>query len=337
MGGAANSSAGLKISVPATAPRQSRRTNYVARHWRGEFSLSVSCWVNGVLGNIAVVLAVGFFLRGASFKDEVQPEIALLAIVAVWTSVLIVATWQLVGVWRAASAYSNTATTNPKKVIRAHWGRMAKLVVCIAILRIGGQFFTAAIPQITEYVRIYGEDEEIGKHRFEVLNGGQELEFTGGITVGTAEEFERYFDSLNGLRTVRLTSNGGRVSEARRIAKLINKRNLTTYVPTYCVSACTDIFLGGRQRLIDPGARLGFHQAYFPGMSEEYRKQMIADGVRRLTSLGISWGFAQKARTTPPGKMWYPSISVLLGEHIVTNVLNIGASAQWLSSPRVGS
>ena len=108
MGGAANSSAGLssfppldvtnvesqihqEIFLPATARRQSRRTNYVARHWRGELSLPVSCWVNGVLGNIAVVLAVGFFLRGASFKDEFRPEIALLAIVAVWTSVLIVA------------------------------------------------------------------------------------------------------------------------------------------------------------------------------------------------------------------------------------------------------
>lgn len=296
----------------------------------------MSFWVNGVLGTIATALAGAFFQSAPGPKDELRPDAALLAIVAVWTSVLIVTIWQLAGVWRAASAYSGTPRTSPKKV-RAPWGRMAKAMACIAILRLGGQFFTTAIPQIREYVEIHGEDEEIGTHSFEVLNGGQELELTGGITFGTAKEFECLLDALDGLRVVRLTSNGGRVSEARRIAEQINKRNLTTYVPSYCVSACTEIFLAGRQRLIASGARLGFHQAYFPGMSEDYRQQMIADGVRRLTSLGISWSFAQKARSTPPSKMWYPSVSKLLGEHIVTNVLDMAAGAKWLSSRRAGS
>jgi len=240
--------------------------------------------------------------------------------VAIWVTVLLVAIWQTVGVWRSATSYSN-------KNIRAYWGGMAKFMVCIAVLKVGGQFLATGIPQITEYAKIYGGDEEVGKYKFQVLNGGEELEFTGGITFGAAKAFEGFVDALDGLKTVRLTSNGGRMGEAERIAEQIKKRNLNTYVPTYCVSACTVVFLSGRQRFIDSGGRLGFHQPDFPGLSDEDRQQVIANEVRRLTSLGVSRTFAQKANSTLPSKMWYPSVSELLDEHIATKVLDIGANA----------
>jgi hypothetical protein len=193
-------------------------------------------------------------------------------------------------------------------------------------LKLAAQFATTAVPQITEFANIYRGDAEVGKYRFRVLNGGQELEFTGGITFGAAKAFEGFADALSGLKTVRLTSNGGRIFEAQLIAEQIKKRSLNTFVPSYCVSACTIVFLSGIERFIDPESRLGFHQPDFPGISDQERQKMIAIEQRRLISLGVSRAFAQKVNSTPPKNMWFPTVSELLADHIVTRVLETGDS-----------
>lgn len=302
------------------AERQPKSKNYIARHWRGDLSLPVSYWVNGFLGNIVAVVAVALLTESMDFKEDFRPELALLAVTGAWITILIIATWQVVGVWRSATIYSETN-------LRGYWGGVAKFMVCLAAFRLGAQLVTTAIPQIAEYANIYSGDESVGKYKFLVLNNGQELDFTGGITFGAAKAFEGFADALTGLRTVRLTSNGGRISEAARIAELIKKRGLNTYAPTYCVSACTIVFLSGRERFVGSSSQLGFHQPDFPGLSPDERRQMIAAEERRLTSLGVSVGFAQKANSTPPSKMWFPTLSELLSERIATRVLDIDDSA----------
>ncbi len=302
------------------APPDHRPGNYVARHWRGELSLPVSYWINGFLGNVGALVVIMLLGQGLDFKQEFRPAIALLVVTAIWATVLVVAIWQYVGVWRSATNYAN-------KNVRSYWGGVAKFMVCIAALRVGIQIFTAGIPQITEFAKIYAGNDDVGTYKFQVLNGGQELEFTGGIAFGAAKAFEGFADASNGLKTVRLTSIGGRISEAQRIADQVKRRGLNTYVPDYCVSACTIIFLGGRQRFIDSGTRLGFHQPDFPGITDEERKQMIADEERRLTSMGVSPAFAKKANLASPKNMWYPNVGELLAEHIATRVLDVGNSA----------
>src|SRR5258708_32829027 len=111
--------------------------------------------------------------------------------------------------------------------------------------------------------RIYEGDEEVGKYRFRVLRDGQEMEFTGGITFGTAKEFDRFIDALGGLKLVHLNSRGGRISEAQKMGEIIRRHSLSTYVSGDCLSACTIIFLNGRDRLINAKSRVGFHQPYF--------------------------------------------------------------------------
>ncbi|MFZ5736192.1 MAG: hypothetical protein ACOY6K_04840 [Pseudomonadota bacterium] len=304
-------------NVPTAAPLPSG--NYITRHWRGDLSLPVSYWVNGFLGNIATAGAIIFLGKGLDFKDEFRPEIALASATAIWATIVLVATWQVVGVWRSATHYS-------KQHARSYWGGIAKFVVFLAALRLGGQILTNAAPQITEFARIYAGDASVGKYQFRVLNDGRELELVGGITFGAAKDLESFADALSSLKTVRLTSNGGRISEAARIAAQIRKRRLNTYVPTYCASACTIAFLGGEQRLIGANANLGFHQPDFPGISEEGRSEMIAEEERRLTSMGVSSAFARKVNSTPPTNMWFPPLSHLRSEGIVTKILDIDDS-----------
>ena len=206
--------------------------------------------------------------------------------------------WQVVGTWKSATNYQ---IQNPKK----YWGLAAKVVLVLAVLRTLYALGYTGIPQIKEYYEIYAGDESVGKHNFRVLRNGQELEFTGGISFGVAKEFAQFLTAMGALRTVHLNSIGGRISEAQRIGALVKAKGLDTYVVGQCLSACTIVFLSGRNRLIAPGAKLGFHQPNFPGLTDDERKRFVAEEKSRLRQLGVSATFAKRANTASPEDMWF--------------------------------
>src|SRR5262249_14968022 len=43
--------------APARSPSPAKRGNYVLRHWRGEFSLGWSYWINGILATLVILAA----------------------------------------------------------------------------------------------------------------------------------------------------------------------------------------------------------------------------------------------------------------------------------------
>jgi hypothetical protein len=289
--------------------------NYIVRHWRGELSLPISYWINGFLGNIAAVVAIAAITTSADIKDNFRPEIALLSIILIWATVLVVFVWQMVGVWRSATNYQQTK-------LKSSWGGIAKFFMVIALLRTIGSFIQTGAPQIIEYYKIYAGDEEVGKYAFRVLRDGKELEFSGGITFGAAKEFKRFIDAMGAIKLIHLNSLGGRIEEAQRIGDIIMRRGLSTYVSNRCLSACTIIFLSGRERLISSESKIGFHQPNFPGMTDEVRRQMIASEERRLQELGVSAAFAHKANLASPDNMWFPTSSELLSERVATKLVN---------------
>jgi hypothetical protein len=233
-----------------------RRKNYFARHWRGELSLPVSFWINGILAGI-ITLSINVGINASlDFKDDFQPGIALAAELLIWTATSIVAVWQLVGLWRSA--------TNYRKALKIVWGVVAKVWVVLGAAEWVLDFAVSGAPQIKELYNIYRGDEEMGSYAFRVLRDGRELEFSGGITFGAAKEFQRFLDAMGVVQVVHLNSPGGRVAEAERIGRLLEARKLSTYVVNDCLSACTHIFLSGRERLISPDGRLGFHQPDAP-------------------------------------------------------------------------
>lgn len=305
-----------KTTVPtSTALPTNKWNNYIARHWRGELSLPISYWINSFLGNIAIALGVYAIINWADLKDNFLPEIGLLASILIWTTTIVICLWMWVGVWRSATVYRHNH-------INSSWGGVAKFMVIIAAIKFLASFVQTGIPQISEYYKIYAGDAEVGKYAFRVLRNGQELEFSGGITFGAAKEFERFVDAMGAIKMVTLNSRGGRLSEAERIGNLIRQRNLNTYVSNRCLSACTIIFLSGRERLIAKDAALGFHQPDFPGMTDEDRRNTIAIEKRRLQELGVSASFAHKANLAPPKSMWYPTQSELVSAGVVTKVID---------------
>jgi GYF domain 2 len=297
---------------PISADR--KRGNYFARHWRGELSLPVSYWINGILAGIAT-LSVNVGVHAATdFKDDFQPGIALATETLIWTMTSAITIWQLVGVWRSA--------TNYRKELKIFWGPVAKVMVILGGALWVHDFAVTGAPQIEDLYDIYRGDAKMGTYAFRVLRDGRELEFSGGITFGAAKDLQRFLDAMPAVQVVHLNSPGGRTAEAARMAYLISVRKLATYVVGNCLSACTTIFLSGRERLISPQGRLGFHQPDAAGLTEQERRDIIAQSEMLLRQLGVSAAFAHKANLAPPDDMWFPSVAELISEHVATRVVN---------------
>jgi hypothetical protein len=113
---------------------------------------------------------------------------------------------------------------------------------------------------------------------------------------------------------------GGLVQEAKDAGALIRSRGLSTYTSGVCASACTLIFLGGKNRFMKTGAKLGFHSPGLPGISRANMREKLAEEERYLTSLGVSPPFAKKAMGTPTETMWYPTAEELTAAAVVTRV-----------------
>jgi hypothetical protein len=299
----------------ASKPTADHKRNYFVRHWRGELSLPVSYWINGIASNLAMFAVVFAIASQIDQKENYRPVLALLVLVSIWALILAFYLWFLVGTWRSASNYSVSRRAS-------YWGGIAKFFLVLGALRALVDITNTAIPQLTEVVGILGGDAKVGPHSFKVLLDGQELEFSGGITFGVAAELERLANTLPGLKTVHLNSQGGRIAEAAKMGALIKKKSLNTYVARSCLSACTIVFLNGKERFITNESRIGFHQPSFPGLSAADQRASIMQEEARLRALGVSPAFARKANSAAPNDMWIPSAAELVRERVATTLVS---------------
>jgi hypothetical protein len=301
------------IAMPPPLPPEAFYSqNYFARHWRGDLSLPVSYWLNGIVAGLSTGVGVGVLLYFTNHDSEARPWLWLLSLVAVWIVAVLMMIWQSVGVWRSATRYRQGG--------RRFWGLAAKIMMVLGAGRLVYSFATAGFPQMAGFYEIITGDARVGKHEFHVLSNGTMLEFSGGITFGVAQEMEHFLDAMAGVRTVQLSSVGGRLLEAQKMSDLIKSRNLMTFVAKDCLSACTIVFLGGKDRVKLPAARLGFHQPTFRGMTAIARFATINTEEQRLQKFGLSKAFAQRANAAAPGSMWYPDNDELLREHVITRL-----------------
>jgi hypothetical protein len=304
--------------LPAGPVRAQR--GYLVRHWRGELSLPVSYWINGALLGVIATLAIAVFTTLVVQQGlDAQPLPALVGICAIWLGISLLTLWQSVGIWRSATRYRDAGD--------APWGGIAKIVLALGVGSTLWHFFTQGLPQIAGIAEIVAGDGALGPHQFRVLAYGELLEFTGGIKFGTAKELEGFLNAMPELKTVRLDSVGGRIGEAQKMSDLIKARGLSTLVEKQCLSACTIVFLGGKDRIIQSDARLGFHQPSYRGISAAERSRTIAIEEERLQNFGLSRAFAERANAAEPNSMWFPDQAELLKEHVATRVVPANATA----------
>lgn len=147
------------------------------------------------------------------------------------------------------------------------------------------------------------------------------LEFSGPIVIGVTERVRAVLDAHPGITTVRLTSPGGRVVEARDLADIIRARGLTTVADGNCASACTVIFMAGRDRLLAPAGSIGFHRYRSPDPAQEEAQANMAIDRSIFRRQGVPNWFIDQAFDTPNSGMWRPSLAEMKVANVITGQL----------------
>src|SRR5206468_12093495 len=124
---------------------------------------------------------------------------------------------------------------------------------------------------------------------------------------GSALEVQKILDAAPGATSLMLNSAGGRVMEAQQLARAVRIRNLNTYVEDLCASACTYVFLAGKDRAATPNARIGFHQPSFPGLDADDQRSRTQDMLEAYRAAELPEAFIQRIAKTHSEDMWYPT------------------------------
>jgi hypothetical protein len=297
-----------------TPPRtlHSLNTNYFIRHWRGQLSLGISYWANGVL--VALIMAVGIrALISMQLMHENFPKWAALFLVFALFDIA-VHVWLMVGIWRSATKH--TEETN-----EAFWATAAKFMVIVGILQTVVSYGDQR-EVFKDFANFAFGNDKYGKYEVKVIDQGQTLVIDGYIGFGLRDEVRRKIENHPNISTVILNSLGGRTIEARNLRNLLFSHGIKKIKSEkYCASACTIAFMAGHTRILSNKAWMGFHQYIFPKYVDNSvaTSQMEID-KKFLIGRNITKKFVDRAYSTPNKDMWRPTKIQLLKARVITNV-----------------
>ncbi len=128
---------------------------------------------------------------------------------------------------------------------------------------------------------------------------------------------DRLTEELNdhpGLSRLRLDSVGGAIAEAMRAAKIIAAHHLDTVVGEECLSACTVMFVAGKNRTVEKDGKLGFHAA----RSADPTEHVTGSFRTAFAPFGLERKFVARVEATTPPAMWYPTREELIAARVLS-------------------
>jgi hypothetical protein len=190
-----------------------------------------------------------------------------------------------------------------------------------AILAVGALAVERAVPALMEMWTIYTGDTALNQLAVRVSADGSTLYVEGSYGLGGEELVARALDHNPSVRTVVLAGPGGRLSVGFELYDMFREGKLATRVDDECASACAFAFLGGVERSISPGGRLGFHRGSFPGLSDNDLYETNRD-LRRFLLLNAKLApqFVDRVFATPPDEIWEPTPQELLAGRVINRV-----------------
>lgn len=278
---------------------------YLERHWQGKLPLWQSYWINAVGASFAVFTA-GYVLHPFASGKTQAVSIAMVGAL-LWPMTLVLVIWQIVGIWRSANLY---AQTSPTPV----WSHLARAVVVLSLLGTASHLTIGASRTLDLLDALRG-DPALSPEQIAELPGGAAVEFDGTIRFGSARRLEHILREAPHAQVLYLSTPGGRVAEAEKIADVVRSNHLSTYVDQICASAGTVVFLAGKSRVLNKAGRLGFHSARSSGALLVAADRSMAAALKRV---GASPAFIARVLSTPSSSIWYPSLAELLREGVIT-------------------
>ncbi|MCL4779229.1 MAG: hypothetical protein KJ049_03515 [Gammaproteobacteria bacterium] len=272
--------------------------SWVARHWRGELRLGVSWWLNCVVLTLLLYWLIPWIAHtsGLAGGQSASSHAAILGLVILQTG--IIPLWQMVGLWQATDRSLHTTD----RIFTARLGQVAAVLFTLFIATRG---LVAGAEQVIAARVAWA----LGPYQYQVtlLPGAREIELSGGLGFGASAAVEALLASNPGVRRIRLNSGGGALSEGVRLREIIIAHGLDTYSSRECSSACVSAFVGGRLRILQRGARMGFHlPRNWEPLSTGPVSSFYADELRYFQQRGVpEWFLGNWIRSGQ--KFWYPT------------------------------
>ena len=302
---------------------------FIGKHWKGEYSLSVSFWLNFVVLTAAYHFIEPFLQR--PFVDRPWVFITI-TIVYVVVCRLIIYPWQVIGLLRASDKHY---LVHDRAIVR--YGVQAIIVISLALT-------VAHIIGSTQFLFIYKQTmddrahNEVAEYSLTLTDQERLIHLEGPLGFGITNAVAQMLIDNPKIRGVILDSEGGQIYEGRGLARLIETHGLDTYSFEGCSSSCTTAFIGGNNRYLGSGARLGFHRYRFDternrqfvpfyDLDEEQKKD-----IALFRSKQIGDDFLKRVFETPPDEMWFPSADVLISAGVVTGIVETPKRGDGIST-----
>lgn len=199
----------------------------------------------------------------------------------------------------------------------------SRLATPLALALVGATFVAASYADVMVDAQslLHPADPDEGETIVALGPRGDDVRLSGEIVEGTARRLAALLDANPAVTRIALTSDGGLADEGEALRQVIAARGLTTYVPDFCVSACTLAFVGGRARLLMEGARLGFHAPFEEGLFGQTFAGDKTSTRAEYIEAGVDAAFVERALAKAPDDMWYPQSDQLVAAHVATRIV----------------
>lgn len=284
---------------------------YFHDHWQGRHALARSFWINFFLP--FVLIAIG----GATMRPPMPGGPADTAIVLLYLTFAygIALPWQIIGLWRSSRRHLEERG-DLGLVTFAQGGAVIGLVVALG----GGATSMLHLLHGGD-ARRFGETS--ATYRMKLAPAARAVVIDGPFEVGLSRDLKRLLTEDPGIAAVILNSDGGRIFEARGVARQILENGLDTYVYGHCRSACTIAFMAGETRRLGEKGRLGFHSyglnaviAFVDTLEEQEKDKAF------FRERGVDASFVQRAFATPHEEIWQPDAGELLRSGVVHETID---------------
>ena len=205
--------------------------------------------------------------------------------------------------------------------------RTTTLNFCLAVLAISLSLVILPIAIIGDHRITEGmqpKNKEIPAFSLSFNSSQQLIYLSGTLDIGVVSEFENLLNTYPNAIGVVLESAGGNIYQARGLANIIMYHELDTYSFSYCYSACTIVYIAGKDRYAHAAAELGFHsyslepnfmQPYISIQHEQAKdlqffEKQIPDQI-----------FVQKIFQHKSNELWIPNIAELLKAGVIHEIL----------------
>jgi hypothetical protein len=300
------------LSGPSDCVRSAAPAKHFARHWRGDFPLGFSIWLNGTLALFSPRLLFTILIATAAAWGARAGAVQATAwgwtlIFALWIALLI---WANVGIWRSAARHVERGGQH-------RWARAAKLFVIVAAsLETLLVTLVAHSPRFDAVSIALGRDPD-GQAAINVSSDGRSVAVYGALGAGFATRLASKLHTAVGVRTLLLNSPGGRLYEALAAAKEVRTFGLDTRATRQCDSACTLLFLAGRERSAAPGTIFTFHKASLFGVNAS--EQWLEANLAAFRDAGLAPTFLAHYRALREGELWVPRPAELIAYNVLTS------------------